>query len=111
MLAITIFEDTTQIVVGKKIKNKLEIKSLISYKSIYEAYINKDVNSLTMYFDEIVSLTKCKTDIYFILPDAVFNINYFYYPTNSEKQKDIDKFLQTNNIDTDKYYGSVTTNG
>ena len=25
MLAITIFEDTTQIVVGKKIKNKLEI--------------------------------------------------------------------------------------
>lgn len=110
MLAITIFEDTTQIVVGKKIKNKLEIKSLISYKSIYEAYINKDVNSLTMYFDEIVSLTKCKTDIYFILPDAVFNINYFYYPTNSEKQKDIDKFLQTNNIDTDKYYYSLPFN-
>lgn len=110
MLAITIFEDTTQIVVGKKIKNKLEIKSLISYKSIYEAYINKDVNSLTMYFDEIVSLTKCKTDIYFILPDAVFNINYFYYPTNSEKQKDIDKFLQTNNIDTNKYYYSLPFN-
>ena len=40
-----------------------------------------------MYFDEIVSLTKCKTDIYFILPDAVFNINYFYYPTNSENKK------------------------
>ena len=39
MLAITIFEDTTQIVVGKKIKNKLEIKSLISYKSIYEASV------------------------------------------------------------------------
>lgn len=110
MLAITIFEDTTQIVVGKKIKNKLEIKSLISYKSIYEAYINKDVNSLTMYFDEIVSLTKCKTDIYFILPDDKFNVDYFYYPTNSEKQKDIDKFLQTNNIDTDKYYYSLPFN-
>ena len=110
MLAITIFEDTTQIVVGKKIKNKLEIKSLISYKSIYEAYINKDVNSLTMYFDEIVSLTKSKTDIYFILPDDKFNVDYFYYPTNSEKQKDIDKFLQTNNIDTNKYYYSLPFN-
>ena len=52
MIAITIFEDTTQIVVSKKVKNKLEIKSLISYKSIYEAYINKDVNALTMYLDE-----------------------------------------------------------
>lgn len=110
MLAITIFEDTTQIVVGKKIKNKLEIKSLISYKSIYEAYINKDVNSLTMYLDEIVSLTKSKTDIYFILPDDKFNVDYFYYPTNSEKQKDIDKFLQTNNIDTNKYYYSLPFN-
>ena len=110
MLAITIFEDTTQIVVGKKIKNKLEIKSLISYKSIYEAYINRDVNSLTMYLDEIVSLTKSKTDIYFILPDDKFNVDYFYYPTNSEKQKDIDKFLQTNNIDTNKYYYSLPFN-
>lgn len=110
MLAITIFEDTTQIVVGKKIKNKLEIKSLISYKSIYEAYINKDVNSLTMYLDEIVPLTKSKTDIYFILPDDKFNVDYFYYPTNSEKQKDIDKFLQTNNIDTNKYYYSLPFN-
>lgn len=110
MLAITIFEDTTQIVVGKKIKNKLEIKSLISYKSIYEAYINKDVNSLTMYLDEIVSLTKSKMDIYFILPDDKFNVDYFYYPTNSEKQKDIDKFLQTNNIDTNKYYYSLPFN-
>ena len=110
MIAITIFEDTTQIVVSKKVKNKLEIKSLISYKSIYEAYINKDVNALTMYLDEIVSLTKSKTDIYFILPDDKFNIDYFYYPTNSEKQKDIDKFLQTNNIDTDKYYYSLPFN-
>lgn len=110
MLAITIFEDTTQIVVGKKVKNKLEIKSLISYKSIYEAYINRDVNSLTMYLDEIVSLTKSKTDIYFILPDDKFNVDYFYYPTNSEKQKDIDKFLQTNNIDTNKYYYSLPFN-
>lgn len=110
MIAITIFEDTTQIVVSKKVKNKLEIKSLISYKSIYEAYINKDVNALTMYLDEIVSLTKSKTDIYFILPDDKFNIDYFYYPTNSEKQKDIDKFLQTNNIDTNKYYYSLPFN-
>jgi len=110
MLAITIFEDITQIVVGKKVKNKLEIKSLISYKSIYEAYINRDVNSLTMYLDEIVSLTKSKTDIYFILPDDKFNVDYFYYPTNSEKQKDIDKFLQTNNIDTNKYYYSLPFN-
>lgn len=110
MIAIAIFEDITQIVVGKKVKNKLEIKSLISYKSIYEAYINRDVNSLTMYLDEIVSLTKSKTDIYFILPDDKFNVDYFYYPTNSEKQKDIDKFLQTNNIDTNKYYYSLPFN-
>ena len=110
MIAIAIFEDITQIVVGKKVKNKLEIKSLISYKSIYEAYINRDVNSLTMYLDEIVSLTKRKTDIYFILPDDKFNVDYFYYPTNSEKQKDIDKFLQTNNIDTNKYYYSLPFN-
>lgn len=110
MIAIAIFEDITQIVVGKKVKNKLEIKSLISYKSIYEAYINRDVNSLTMYLDEIVSLTKSKTDIYFILPDDKFNVDYFYYPTNSEKQKDIDKFLQTNNIYTNKYYYSLPFN-
>lgn len=110
MIAIAIFEDITQIVVGKKVKNKLEIKSLISYKSIYEAYINRDVNSLTMYLDEIVSLTKSITDIYFILPDDKFNVDYFYYPTNSEKQKDIDKFLQTNNIDTNKYYYSLPFN-
>lgn len=110
MIAIAIFEDITQIVVGKKVKNKLKIKSLISYKSIYEAYINRDVNSLTMYLDEIVSLTKSKTDIYFILPDDKFNVDYFYYPTNSEKQKDIDKFLQTNNIDTNKYYYSLPFN-
>ena len=34
MLAITIFEDTTQIVVGKKIKNKLEIKSINPYMKL-----------------------------------------------------------------------------
>ena len=45
-----------------------------------------------------------------ILPDDKFNVDYFYYPTNSEKQKDIDKFLQTNNIDTNKYYYSLPFN-
>ena len=89
MIAITIFEDTTQIVVSKKVKNKLEIKSLISYKSIYEAYINKDVNALTMYLDEIVSLTKSKTDIYLSCLMINLILIIFNYPTNSEKQKDI----------------------
>lgn len=78
MLAITIFEDTTQIVVGKKIKNKLEIKSLISYKSIYEAYINKDVNSLTMYFD-VIGLNLSKT----------FIISYFIYINHKRAQPQI----------------------
>ena len=63
MLAITIFEDTTQIVVGKKIKNKLEIKSLISYKSIYEAYINKDVKRIVLV--KIFTCKKSSTRVHF----------------------------------------------
>ena len=65
MLAITIFEDTTQIVVGKKIKNKLEIKSLISYKSIYEAYINKDVKVL--FEEEKEGMYKGHTENYILV--------------------------------------------
>ena len=60
--------------------------------------------------NKMVTASLRAVNLLYILPDAVFNINYFYYPTNSEKQKDIDKFLQTNNIDTDKYYYSLPFN-
>ena len=54
MIAITIFEDTTQIVSAKKKKDKLEVKSLISFRSMYEAYTSK-TNSFTGEIMEIGS--------------------------------------------------------
>lgn len=106
MIAITIFEDTTQIVATKKKKDKLEVKSLISFRSMYEAYTSKNVDALTSCFMEIAALIKDK-EAYIVLPDDKFRLDYYYYPTNSEKEADIDKFLKANAVDTEKYYYSL----
>ena len=106
MIAITIFEDTTQIVVAKKKKDKLEIKNLISFKPMYDAYINKNIDTLTNYFMEIAALVKDK-EAYIVLPDDKFSLDYYYYPANSEKEADIDKFLKANAVDTEKCYYSL----